>query len=567
MMKYILIFLILSGGVVLAQEEKEESQGTEEEEYYPYEGQVIRNISFRIIDVSGPNVQDENGDDTSWFSGIANSLHYTTRQWVIRNYLIFREGDLLDPYNVSESERILRESDFFLDARINVITSGMRDSVDILVITKDRWTLIFQLSLNAQKNSYAGIRDDNLLGLGHELDGTITHDADPMIGWGYNLKYTAHNVIGSFVDAAVGIENNRKSSIKNLDFSRSFVSLSTRWAGGLGLQWAGNQLLQKNNETSFLIPYETNSVDAWAGYSFPVIFGPSAFRRRTNITSAVRVNRSHFTRRPDVTSGTNRFFANSIVYLFSTGIINRRYYRDHYINRFGPTEDVPIGGLFSYTGGYNINEVSKRYYSSVDGIYSRRLNNIGYLSLHTSAGGFFDHGRWEQNTYLFDLLYHSKLIRLNGWQTRLFFQNKYLIGTNRFEQEQIYLDDESGLRGYDKFSLYGVSRGLVKFETRIFTPFEPLGFAIGAKIFSDFGIIADRGEELFNSRVYQSYGAGLRISNESISRAQFDIALVYRPFTPLRPDGSLAVMFTSNLVIGYRPINFSKPTIIPYGEN
>jgi hypothetical protein len=297
------------------------------------------------------------------------------------------------------------------------------------------------------------------------------------------------------------------------------------------------------------------------------LFGPSEFRRRTNIVTAARVNRSNFTTRPLVTPDSNRVFTNNLIYLFSTGIINRRFYRDHYISRFGPTEDVPIGGMVSLTGGYEINEFTKRYYYGLDGVYSRRIKNLGYLSLHSAAGGFFNEGRWEQNAYLFDILYHSRLVSFNSWSMRFFLQNKYLIGNNRYDTEQIFLDNDNGLRGYDRFSLHGISKGLLNLETRIFTPFVPLGFSIGFKLFSDLGIIANRGEELFNSRIYQSYGAGLRISNESISRAQFDVALIYRPFTPLKQNGSFAIIFSSSISLGSRSFNFDKPSIINYGEN
>jgi hypothetical protein len=566
MLKY-LFALLLAAGVLLYSQEFQKVEGTEEEEFIPYEGEIIRNINYRILDVSGTSLKDSNGVDSSWFTQFANSMHYKTREWVVKNYLLFSEGDILDAYEISESERILRESDFFLDSRIIVRPTEHKDSVDVTVITKDRWTLILQLSLNAQKNSYAGLRDDNLLGLGHKLDGTITHDGNPMIGWGYNLKYTAHNVAGSWIDASAGIETNKKNSIKNLDLARSFVSISTRWAGGLSLQWANNNLFVVNRDGYYMIPYENKSIDTWAGYALPVPFGNQVFRKRSSIAVAGRVNKSVFSKRPYVSPDSNRVFTNNTLYLASTGFINRRYYRDHYINRFGPTEDVAVGGMLIFTGGYDVSEFSKRFYSGFDGVYSRRLNNIGYISLHAAAGGFFNNRRWEQNAYLFDLLYHSRLIRLNGWTMRVFTQHQYLVGNNRYEQEQVFLDTENGLRGHERFQLHGISKGLLKLEARIFTPFEPLGFAIGVKLFSDLGIIADKGEDLFNSRVYQSYGAGLRISNESISRAHFDVAVAYRPYTPANHNGSFAILFTSSLVLGHRSFNFSKPTTINYGEN
>jgi outer membrane protein assembly factor BamA len=567
MLKYILAFLLITGGMIYPQTDTLNITGTEEEEYLIFEGQIIRNITFRILEVSGPDVDEKNGEDTSWFASFANSLHYKTRPWVIRSYLLFKEGDVLNAYDISESERILRESDFLLDARIIVEKTEFRDSVDIVVTTKDRWTFLLQLSFNAQKNSYAGFRDENLLGLGHELDATITHDNNFLIGWGYNIMYTGKNVGGSFIDAAAGIETNKKYSLKTLDFARTFVSLNTRWAGGLGFVWAENNLFNINQDTSYLTPYTNNSIDAWAGYSFPVFFGSSGFRNRSNLMVGARANRLNFSRRPYIDLDSNRIFANNQIYLFSTGIINRRFYRDHYINRFGPTEDVPIGGMFTLTGGFENNEFTQRYYTGIDGIYSRRINNLGYFSIQTSIGGFYQERSWEQNAYLFDLLYHSRLISLNDWAVRLFLQNSYLIGNNRFDQEQIYLDNETGLRGYDRFSLQGVSRGLLKMEARFFSPYEPLGFAIGGIIFSDFGLIADRGEQLFNRKLYQSYGTGLRISNESITSAQFEIAVAYRTYSPDRRHGSFAVLFSSSMILGSRSFNFTKPSIINYGEN
>jgi hypothetical protein len=567
MLKYLSVLFTLIWVSVYPQIEINNGTPHEEEEYLAYEGKIVRKILIRIIEVAGPAVDEENGKDSSWFGEITNSLHFSTKDWVVKNYLLFREGDSLDALSVSESERLLRESGFFTDARIQVWTVAGSDSIDVRVAAKDKWTLIPQLSFNAEENSYVGFTDENFLGWGHKLDGTISHDNDPTVGWGGKILYTAHNVAGYFTDITGGLQTNKKSTVKLLELSRPFISLKTQYAGGLGINWNDGKLLYVNSDSTSLIPFSRFSYELWGGYSIPAMFGPSVFRKRTNIIFSAGISGSDFSNRPVVSSDSNRVFTNNFMYLLTTGIINRRFYRDHYLQRFGPSEDVPVGGMFAITGGYDINEFNKRLYSGVEGVFSRRIPSFGYLSLYAAAGGFYFKETWQQNVYTIDLLYHSKLYMKGNWKWRFLARNNFLIGDNRFEQEQVFLDNDNGFRGYDRFILHGVSRGLLKLEGRLFSPFSPLGFSLGANFFTDIGIIADQGEHLFNSRIYKSFGAGLKIANESISEAQFDVALVYIPFTPMKKTGSFTVLFSSSLILGTRNFNFSKPSVIKYGEN
>jgi hypothetical protein len=569
MMKFLIALMFICGvQIIFAQEKPGEKPLQEEDEIYNiYSGKIIRKIDYRLIDVSGPSVDEKNGSDTSWISDLINSLHYTSRDWVAKNYLLFKSGDILDPFEVSESERLLRENGFFLDAKINLYPVPNTDSVDVRVVTKDRWTLILQLSFDAEKNSYAGIKDDNFLGLGHRIDGTVTHDKNPYIGWGSKLIYTSHNTMGTFTDATAGYELNQKSSIQFLDLSRPFVSLRTHFAGGLNISWNSNKLIYFSDNSVSVVPYSNFSTDVWAGYSFPAFFGPSVFRSRTNIILSAGITRSKYYSRPYVSVDSNRIFSNNLTYLFSTGIINRRFYRDHFVQRFGPTEDIPIGGMINYTGGIEVNEFSERYYSGIEGVFSRRIQDFGYLSVYSAIGGYYRKSIWEQNVFNLDLLYHSRLFEDNNWKWRFFGRNSYVIGTNRYDNEQVYLDTENGLRGHDQFALRGISKALFNFEARVFSPFQPLGFSIGVNFFSDFGFIADKGEKIYNSKIYQSYGTGLRFTNESISQAQFEVAVVFMPYTPAVSKGTFGILFSSTLISGSRLFNFLKPTVIRYGEN
>ena len=181
------------------------------------------------------------------------------------------------------------------------------------------------------------------------------------------------------------------------------------------------------------------------------------------------------------------------------------------------------------------------------------------------AGGFRNDIHWEQNVINFNLLYHSKLFQSNDWKFRFFFQNDFLFGFNRFEGEQIYIDTETGLRGLtDGDKIPGIERNILNLETRIFSPYSPLGFVLGASIFADFGLIGEKNKNLINSRLYQGYGFGIRTKNESIARTNFSILLVYNPYIPSTQSGAFSVLFMTNVIIGSLQFNFEKPSVINY---
>ncbi len=148
---------------------------------------------------------------------------------------------------------------------------------------------------------------------------------------------------------------------------------------------------------------------------------------------------------------------------------------------------------------------------------------------------------------------------------RFFLQNDYLLGYNRFKGEQIYIHTETGLRGLNNGDkIPGTKRNILNLEARIFSPFSPLGFVLGANIFADFGLVGERNVNLVNSRMYQAYGLGIRTKNESIARTNFSISLVYNPYIPSKTSGAFSVLFTTNVIIGSRQFSFGKPSVIEY---
>jgi hypothetical protein len=565
MNKIKILLLIFFSSLALAQPEYEE----EEDEFKSLEGKIIRNISIKILDVSGGSVDNGSEIESTWIGDVGNTLHYKTRPWVITNHLLFEEGDTVKPNLLSESERLLRSSGFFLDARIRPSSSDPESEyADVEVIVQDKWTITLHVSYSAEKKTgYLGLKDENILGLGHIAEATITHDEEKAIGTGGKIIYTAANLEGTYIDVSGRLETNKRTDLQAINFSRPFVSTEIPWIGGLDFLWSNSvfEYFQgSGNHTT--IPYSLNEQDIWIGRLFPIWTGTKSYLDRTRIFSGARISRTRYSNRPEVTPFQNRIFENSVLYLVGAGILNSRFYKDIYLDKFGTIEDVQIGGIFSVTAGTEKREFNDRWYIGADAAYSRRLA-FGYISAAVSLGGFRNRDIWEQNVFSAKLMYHSPLQLLNGWKQRLLVKADYLLGFNRFAGEVVYIDNENGLRGLSRFVVSGTKRTVLNIESRFFSPYSLLGFDLGGVLFADLGLIGGKNLNLVKSRVYQGYGLGIRTENESIADTKFQILLVYNPVNPAPNSKSISILFSSSVNLSPHTFGFLKPSIIGFGNN
>ena len=187
------------------------------------DGKTIKHIYINSIDVSGPPLEDGKDWQPDIFGDIGNALHIKTKTWVIKNILLFKPGQALDQQSIDDSERLLRQSGYFYDARIYVEQIAGSGNVNVHVNTKDKWTLNPQISYSPKdKNGYLGLRDKNFLGIGNVVGVTITHDEDTYIGWGGQFDYTINNIKGSFVNASLNLASNNKSNLFRISFRQIF---------------------------------------------------------------------------------------------------------------------------------------------------------------------------------------------------------------------------------------------------------------------------------------------------------------------------------------------------------
>ena len=97
------------------------------------------------------------------------ALHATTRETVVRRFLLLREGDPCDELRRSESERVLRAQPFLVDARVRPYADSA-GGVTLLVSTRDEFSLLFSLAAftggAAPPVSTVRLGEANLMGQG-----------------------------------------------------------------------------------------------------------------------------------------------------------------------------------------------------------------------------------------------------------------------------------------------------------------------------------------------------------------------------------------------------------------
>jgi len=529
------------------------------------EGKIIRNIIIKTLNVAESFDEKKNYADTTWFRNLANDLHYKTRDWVIREKLLFERGNKLNFRDLYESERLLRSTNLFLEVKINTypIPSSPNEA-DVEVITKDRWTLTYLAKYDpGHESGYFGLKDNNLIGLGHTADAVITYNNDPSSGLGGRFRYTAPNIKGSFIDASLKIEGNKKFSIKSLSLTRPFITYTKEWIGGLELKWEQNTIeIPDSNSKIVSRSLSRKSQDLWVGKAFQLNIENDLLKRNSNLVTSVRVFSLNHTERP-FNPFQYRIFENSTLLLFGAGVISRNYYTDRFVENFGITEDIPVGGSISLSTGPEKRELSNRWHIGLETIYSDWFDEYGYFSGRFGLGTF-KNNNWEQITFNLNLLYHSYLYKWKIWTYRLFTRYDLLLGYNRISGEKTYLYSRTGLRGIDRVIPEGTKKMVLNTEARIFSPYVFLGFVIGGIAFADFGLIADADRSFFSSRFYQAYGAGFRVKNESIINAAFELVFVFNPYHPQNKGAGFSVLLSTNFAIRIREIGYSKPFVEPF---
>jgi len=492
--------------------------------YTTYEGKMVRCIYITTLDPFGFSIKDTTVTARSFFQKTGNSLHRKSRLQTIENLLLVKEGQPLDTLRLSESERLIREKKFIRDLSVTVVpVKGNAELVDLYFRILDTWSIIPKISANV-----VGLSDKNFLGLGHNFNNEYNKNLDY-----FYTSYTVENLGKTFISGSLDLGIDEHGHLnRRLSFNREFFSPLTKWAGGITLSH------QSRTDTVGIDPTPTKerqfvvaSQDVWAGSSFHLFKSSIEPLRSANFITTARVLRVRYPIKPTIFSDSENIFESENFYLGSIGFSHERYVKDRYLLKFGVTEDVPVGRVFNFTGGYQIKgDVERTYWGAR--LAFGNYHSWGYLATNFEYGSYFRKSNGEQGIVALGANYFTHLRKWGRWRFRQLIKPQITIGINPSVTDSLTLNNEFGIKGFNSPHVMGTRRLILTLQTQSYAPFNVFGFRLGPFLTWSGALLGDHENGFKKSKLYSQFGLGLLIRNEYLVLNAFQISVVFYPSMP-----------------------------------
>ncbi|MBK6964529.1 MAG: hypothetical protein IPH20_11500 [Bacteroidales bacterium] len=498
--------------------------------YIDQKDKIIRSIRIYKAPVFGSSVFDTTRVSNNWIDKTLNNLHFYTHDAVIRNYLQIKKGDPLNPVQLSDNERIIRESALFQDARFIVTEKPGTDSVDVVLVIKDVAPLGFATTVKDASNSSIRLFNRNILGFGHQLEQTfeISTNSPPNISMGSG-GYKVRNIRRSFTDLNLYWKNVPEMKRIGIQIYKPFVSPETRFGGGINIQKIkSGEALGVSNPAART---DYSVYDIWGGYSTIINRYKSPVKDRAVFAVTGRYYNVNFQHSPPVVLELISPAVTFNRYIAGLSLVRSGYYRSNMIYSFGRTEDIPTGNMAQLTFGYETSIISSRYYTGVKLLSGDRMSKDRFIYSWFEGGGYWTGNHFNDGIVGFGFDYISGLYKSGSYRFRSFVSLSYKAGINRESIGELEMKSEDFFKTYRKYNESGDQRLGIKAETVVFTPYYLLGFRFAAYSFVEAAMITEPGRFALSGAVYPAIGFGLRIRNENLvfSTIQFGVTWYGRP--------------------------------------
>ncbi len=529
---------------------------TSDEGYLIHSGKKIRKITIQRLNVFGTNINNPASIDSKKIDNILNKTHINTNENIIRKNLLFSEGDKLSPLTLSDNERILRQLSFIDDARIMIVPVS-DDEVDIVVVTKDVYSLGASFSYAGLQKGSVSVFEKNIFGIGHELGFDVPYDSKLTDSPGFGVHYLINNIGKSFIDLNVYYLNGLGKETYGFSLNRKLISSETKYAGGISVRqmYTTEDL---NNTLPVPEPLKYNLQDYWLSRSF-LIDKESVSR----IIFGARYTNNNVFNHPIIMPESYHYLQNYKIFLTSAALSIQKYYKSNLIYGYGRTEDIPYGGLFNVTVGREFNEFKERTYLATEISYGKSSKKLGYF--YTSAGlaTYLNGVQTEQGLLLLSMNYFSNLINVGKNMIRNFVYIDYTRGFDRYTNEFIVFKNKNGFSGFKNDSIIGNQRFSMSFESVLFSPGNLYGFKFAYFGFADFSFLSGTNQILGNGYSLTSIGLGIRIRNDNLLFNTFQIRLAYYP-NPPEYSRINHLTFSGEQLLTPNNFDPGPPSVIPY---
>ena len=544
-----------------------------EDAYLKYQGKIIRRIILKRIGFD-KLVVDTTRNLQSAMAKTANRLHINSKEATIRNNLFVREGKPLNPYRLADNERLLRNLDFMMDARIFVKPiHNNPDSVDLLVVTRDVFSLGGSLSVSLPTKYQLSLQEINLAGTGQHVRFGQVYDLNRFPHYGYEGFYQVINIKGSFVDASVGYTNintgistgNENENSIYFKLNRALYQPFARLAGAIELSENTSKNVYHKPDSLFA-QYKYRIQDYWMGYSFGYKRLPNDLREnRKRKFIALRGYEQNFLngKNTELTEPGRFIYRDRASMLVQLTLFRQDFYKTQYVVGFGRTEDIPYGYRITFTSGAEKELGRIRPYFGSE-LYYNMVRPTGTILTYNVKLATYVYNQNPEDVFLsFDFARFSKIYRMGKMIVRHQSLFGYAALANQSVKRGIDIRDVNGILGFLPDSLVGFQRVTMSQEGTMFTPWKVLGFHIAPMARIDLAIIKITKGLFQTQNLFSGFSLGMRARNENLILNTVEARFFYYPKT-VEGISHFNFNITTNFVIKYPTNLVNKPaTVFP----
>jgi hypothetical protein len=533
--------------------------------FLEYSGKIIRTIHIDRIGFE-KSIYDSAKKVNKWVTQAANFLHVNTREKIIRQHLFVQENKPLNPHKLADNERFLRDKDFILDSRIVVIPLENPDSIDLLVITRDVFSLGATVGGSFPTAPEIGVYDANVDGRAQRLQFTSLIDQDRTPKFGYSALYRRSSVFGSLTNLSLYYTelNDARSFGQETEFAygikldRALVSPYSRLAGGLEVSNNWSENVYQEPESTFA-DYQYKIFDAWLGYNIGIKRG---FEDRKRRFFSMRYVDGYYQEPPEQPEYEEEVRYNSMFgYLSEFTFYKQNFYKTRYVFGFGRTEDIPYGYKLSFTAGYLRQLQIERPYLALKYSYGIANKKGDFHQFNAQAGGYYRNEKIEDAVIQVGAGHATRIWSLGNFKMRNYLTVGYTQLFNNVIGELLDIG-RAQIPGFSTDSLEADKRFALHLESILFTPLTFLGFRFASFVAVDMSAV-DCVYCVETSSMYWGLSSGFRTRNENLIFGTIELKATYIPYDEYG-ESQVVFSFKQNLRVRNSGSFVRAPSLIKY---
>jgi len=474
----------------------------EDANYDEWDGKRIASISILNLDVFNARKSLRRNKAYMTMLKVGNALHIDTREWVVRENLLFKEGQSIKHSVLKRNLSYLNGLEYVSEAYILVLpTEDSEENVDVVVLIRDKFSLYPGFEASSKSKFQLKLNDHNFLGWGQQLHNTWHIDSDRQSSVGWESFYSVANIRGTFIQGDLSWQDIPGYTRKSFVLDRPFLYPALKNSGGFSV-----------SDTYVHPPVDSLIVSkvvlgGWFARSFA---GKSKIKNRYKY-AAFSVEQLWHRKHPEVTEDTGRLWHDRVLMLGSLALTQSHYGHLKYTYSFLENERLPLGFLVELPFGYEINEYANREFVAFRGAMGRIVFDDAYLFIEGNLETFIRKGRSEQGVLCLKPMIITPLQYYGSYSTRCFYRARLTLGNDRFRGETLELSSDPFYRG--NVDLSGTNVLSFSFERDFNAPWNILGFNASFYGYVDGAVVTNRPLRPMMDEIVVSEGLGIRLRN------------------------------------------------------